>query len=113
MFCPRLQNSSAYVQELYAITATVQKWRHYLPEKQFTIETDQKVYVNYEPSGLDIGPTLVPLKLLGYDYIISHKPGKSNTAADELSRQEYANYFLFYILSTPYFEFLTRSFSQK
>lgn len=29
-FCQKLKNSSIYMQELHAIIAAIQKWRHYL-----------------------------------------------------------------------------------
>lgn len=39
---PRLQNSSTYIREMYAITAAVSKWRHYLLGRHFIILTDHK-----------------------------------------------------------------------
>ena len=38
----RMQTTSAYVQELYAITETVTKWRQYLLGRRFIIRTYQK-----------------------------------------------------------------------
>ena len=38
----RMQQASAYVRELYAITEAVKKWRQYLLVRRFIIRTDQK-----------------------------------------------------------------------
>lgn len=40
--CPRMQASSAYVCELFAITEAVKKWRQYLLGRPFRIFADQK-----------------------------------------------------------------------
>jgi len=40
--CPRLQKSSVYVQEMYAITESVKKWSQYLLGHLFHIYTDQQ-----------------------------------------------------------------------
>lgn len=39
--CPKMQSASAYEREMYAITATVKKWCHYLLGCRFRIYTDQ------------------------------------------------------------------------
>ena len=39
---PKLQASSVYVREMYAITESVKKWRQYLIGQHFRIITDQK-----------------------------------------------------------------------
>ncbi|XP_058726191.1 uncharacterized protein LOC131597514 [Vicia villosa] len=44
--CPRLQNSSVYVREMYAITESVKKWRQYLIGRHFHIYTDQRSLKN-------------------------------------------------------------------
>ena len=38
----KMQQASAYVRELYAITEAVKKWRQYLLGRSFLIRTDQK-----------------------------------------------------------------------
>lgn len=39
---PRMTVASAYVRELYTITQSVQKWRHYLLGRRFVIKIDHK-----------------------------------------------------------------------
>jgi len=39
---PKLLSASTYARELHVITATVQKWRTYLPGRKFIIHTDQQ-----------------------------------------------------------------------
>lgn len=40
--CPRMQAKSTYVREMYAITAAVAKFRHYLVGHHFIIRTDHQ-----------------------------------------------------------------------
>ncbi|KAL0386330.1 UNVERIFIED_CONTAM: Retrovirus-related Pol polyprotein from transposon [Sesamum radiatum] len=40
--CPQMQASSIYVRELFAITAAIKKWRHYLLGNTFRIFNDHK-----------------------------------------------------------------------
>ena len=42
MLSIRMQQASAYVRELYAITKAVKKWRQYPLGRKFVIRTDQK-----------------------------------------------------------------------
>lgn len=46
-------------------------------------------------------------KLLGYDYIISYKPGKCDKVADALSKREDPTSAQFFILSILTFDFLS------
>lgn len=38
----RLRVASSYVRELYAITQSIHKWRHYLLGRKFTVKTDHR-----------------------------------------------------------------------
>lgn len=40
--CPRMQRASTYLRELFAITSSIAKWRHYLLGSKFYIHTDQQ-----------------------------------------------------------------------
>lgn len=103
---PELANSSTYVRELHAITAVVQKWLHYLLAKQFIIQTDQKRVK-------ELMNQIVPTPdqhyylsiLLGYDYVIVYKQGKTNSVAD--SRRDSLSTSCLCILTIPSFDFLT------
>jgi hypothetical protein len=79
---------SIYEKEYLAILMVVDKWRHYLEQDQFIIQTDhesltylldQKIHTPIQKKGLT--------KLLGLNYRIRYKKGKENKAADALSRR--------------------------
>lgn len=86
MFCPRLQRSSMYVQELHEITYVVRKWWHYLLGNPFTIIIDHK---SLKKLFLQVLQTLEQqlhlVKLLRYDYKIQYRLGAGNVAANALS----------------------------
>ncbi|GKB45626.1 reverse transcriptase [Tanacetum coccineum] len=74
----RLQSSSTYVLEMYAITETIRKWRIQTLEQQKWIT-----------------------KLLGYDFDIVCKPGSDNGPIDSLSRLPSATLQAMRLLSQP------------
>lgn len=85
--CPRLQKASTYLKELFAITAAVAKWRHYLLRRKFYIYTDQQSLQNLMQQVIQtLEQQYYLTKLLGYNYDILYKPGKSNATADAMSR---------------------------
>lgn len=86
--CPRMQKASTYIHELFAITSAIAKWRHYLLGAKFFIYTDQQSLKNLMQQVIQTPEQQYYLtKLLGYNYEILYKPGKSNAAADALSRR--------------------------
>jgi hypothetical protein len=79
---------SIYEKEYLAILMAVEKWRHYLEQEQFVIQTDheslkylldQKIHTSIQKKGLT--------KLLGLRYTILYRKGRENIAADALSRK--------------------------
>lgn len=91
-------------EKLHAITLAVQQWRHYLLGNQFIIETDQKSLRELMSQTVQtLYQHYCSTKLLGYDYIISYKPGKCNKVADALSRREESTSTHLLILSIPTF----------
>ena len=99
--CPRIQAASTYEREMYAITSTVKKWRHYLLGRHFRIFTDQKSLKGLLNQHIQT-PTQQKwlTKLLGYDYEIIYTPGRMNLVADALSRQVPAPEAIFTAVST-------------
>ncbi|CAH9095864.1 unnamed protein product [Cuscuta epithymum] len=84
---PKLQTASTYIQELYAITEAVRKWRQYLLGSSFIIRTDhQSLKTLFSHVILTPEQHKYVDKLLGFDFQIEFKPGKDNSAADSLSR---------------------------
>ncbi|OMO55704.1 reverse transcriptase [Corchorus capsularis] len=84
---PKLQNSSTYVREMYAITEAFKKWRQYLLGRPFIIYTDQQSLrglMNQTIQTPEQQKWLV--KLLGFQYSIQYKPGTQNKVVDALSR---------------------------
>lgn len=80
--------ASAYVRELYAITQSVQKWRHYLLGRRFVIKTDHRSLRELMSQVIQTQEQQFYLtKLLGYDYEILYRPGRANGVADALSRK--------------------------
>ncbi|XP_058185627.1 uncharacterized protein LOC131302852 [Rhododendron vialii] len=80
---------STYEKELLAVVMSVTKWRHFLLGRQFIIKTDhqslkflleQRVTTPMQQKWLS--------KLMGFDYEIVYKLGKTNVAADALSRMK-------------------------
>lgn len=85
-FCPKFLCSSTYIRELHAITAAIKKWRQYLLGHPF-IRTDHRSLKELMSQAIQTHEQHIYLaKLIGYDYSIQYKPGKSNMVADALSR---------------------------
>ncbi|XP_020997135.1 uncharacterized protein LOC110280433 [Arachis duranensis] len=85
----RLRVASAYVRELYAITQAVAKWCHYLLGHRFYIKTDhQGLRELMNQVVLTLDQQFYLTKLLGYDFEVVFRSGKTNHAADALSRQD-------------------------
>ncbi|WVZ15235.1 hypothetical protein V8G54_012801 [Vigna mungo] len=85
---------STYEKELLGVVFAVQKWRHYLLPKSFTIRTDhqslkyildQRLTTAFQQKWL--------VKLMEFDFNIEYKQGHENIAADALSRIECATLF--------------------
>jgi len=86
--CPRMQASFAYEREMYAITSTVKKWRHYLIGRHFCIFTDQQSLRGLIGQHIQTPAQQNWLtKLLGFDYEILYTHGRTNKVVDALSRR--------------------------
>lgn len=105
-FCPRVHQASTYIQELYAITVAVRKWRQYLLGHRFTILTDHRSLRELMTQIIQTPEQQYHLaKLLGFDYDIQYKSGPSNVVPDSLSRIP-APEGKCLLLSTPNFLFM-------
>lgn len=106
-FCPKLLHSSTYVRELFAITASVKKWRHNLLGHHFTILTDHHSLKELMSQVVQTPEQQMYLaRLIGHDYSIQYRSGKSNVAADALSRIPENPPSELMVLSMPSFTFL-------
>lgn len=82
----QMQKQSAYVRELFTVTETVGKFRHYLVGHKFIIKTYQEALKHLCQKAIQTleQQRWLP-KLLGYDFSIEYEPGKDNIIADALS----------------------------
>ncbi|KAL4282814.1 hypothetical protein GQ457_16G014550 [Hibiscus cannabinus] len=81
---------------MYAILQAIAKWRQYLLGRKFTIYTDQQALKNLQTQVIQTPEQQKWLsKLLGYDFDILYRPGKSNAAADALSRISSSQFFAY------------------
>ncbi|XP_019459949.1 PREDICTED: uncharacterized protein LOC109359708 [Lupinus angustifolius] len=84
---PRMQHSSAYVREMFAVTESVKKWRQYLIGRKFTIYTDQQSLKHLMTQGFHTPEQQKwATKLIGFTFDIKYRLGTSNRVADALSR---------------------------
>ncbi|XP_047331390.1 uncharacterized protein LOC124934951 [Impatiens glandulifera] len=82
---------STYEKELLVVLMAVTKWRHYLYGRYFIIRTDhQSLKFLMEQKITTVLQQRWLSKLLGFNYSIIYKRGKTNMAADALSRRESA-----------------------
>ena len=72
---------------MLAIVQSIRTWRLYLLGRKFYIQTDQRS-LKYLIEQRIVTPEQQKWvsKLLGYDYEITYKPGRENSAANALSR---------------------------
>jgi hypothetical protein len=76
---------STYEQEAYAVYHAIIKFQHILKGRKFIVETDHR---NLKFMGSSETPKVVRwrLRLLEFDFMVEHIPGKENVVADALSR---------------------------
>ncbi|KAK8938724.1 hypothetical protein KSP39_PZI011094 [Platanthera zijinensis] len=90
-FSSSIRSRSAYENELMALVLAVQHWHPYLLGRPFVVRTDHHS-LRYLLLQKIVTPAqqLWAAKLLGYDFSIEFRSGKTNRAADALSRQPHA-----------------------
>ncbi|KAH9681158.1 hypothetical protein KPL71_026857 [Citrus sinensis] len=98
---PRMLVASTYIKELHAIAEAVHKWRQYLLGHFFIIRTDQKSIRELLQQVIQTPEQQFYVrKLLGYHFRVEYKPGRTNSAADALSRVHEVNVLKLYVHST-------------
>ncbi|WVZ53447.1 hypothetical protein U9M48_004387 [Paspalum notatum var. saurae] len=111
-FAPRHRGLAAYEHELIGLVQAVRHWRPYLWGRTFVIRTD-----HYSLKYL-LDQRLVTIlqhhwvsKLLGFDFSVEYRPGRSNVVADALSRRDADDTALFAITGPAFdmFEDLRRA----
>ena len=81
------RNYEIYDREMLAIIRALEDWRHFLEGLPFEIISDHK-NLEYWRTAKDLTRRQArwALWLSRFDFILTHKPGKTNTQADPLSR---------------------------
>lgn len=81
------QALSVCEKELLALVIAIQKWRPYLIGRKFVVRTDHQSLKHLLEQRISTPAQQRWLtKLMGYDYTVTYKKGKENSAADALSR---------------------------
>lgn len=107
-FTPKLLRASTYVRELFAITATIKKWRQYLLSQRITILTDHRSLKELLTQVIQTPEQHLYLThLMGFDYQIKYCSGANNQAVDALSRLPEQKVPTCMVLSVPCLSFLT------
>jgi hypothetical protein len=103
---PRHRGLAAYERELIGLSQAVRHWHPYLWDRAFIVRTDHQPlkYI------LDQRLATIPQhqwisKLLGFDFSIEYKPGRTNVVVDALSRRDEPDPLL-HAISSPSFDLL-------
>ena len=81
---------SAYEIELFAVVMAVQKWKHYLIHRPFTIRPDQmSLKYLWEQKEIPIHYAKWLVKLMGFQFTVEYRAGRTNKVADALSRMNH------------------------
>jgi len=87
---PAERNYEVYDKELLAIMHALYEWSHYLKgtEEQIEILTDHQNLTYFrKPQNVNRRQARWVLDLQEYNFVLKHRPGKTNTKADALSRR--------------------------
>ena len=91
-FNPSQANWDIHLKEFYAIKVAMNKFRHFIEGKQFTLHVDQlpivQIFENYGVTKTPVDPRIQRWmsKLLSYNFEVIHIPGSENYIADHMSR---------------------------
>ena len=97
-----MQNASAYVRELFAVTEAIKKWRQYLIGRKFQIFTDHQSLKHLISQTIQTPEQQRwAYKLQGYEFKVIYKPGRMNKVADALSRQYDEDKSILLAISSP------------
>jgi len=93
---------STYQKEMLAIIHALMKWRQYMLESKFSIQTDHNsLQFLLQQKTLSIEQQKWMEKLLAFDLEILHKKGRENVVADALSHKNEDNTICIALVVVP------------
>jgi hypothetical protein len=106
--------ASIYEKETLAVLEALKKWKHYFTNTSLIIRTDQQSlkYIHDQRTMEGIQHKLL-IKLLGLNYTVEYKQGKTNKVANALSRATHSTEVMVISTAIPkWIEQVTQSYSQ-
>jgi hypothetical protein len=92
---PKAMAASIYEKEAMAILEAIKKWKHYFASTSLIIRTDQQSLKYIQEQRLVEGiQHKLRIKLLGLNYTVEYKQGRTNKVADALSRATHSHQVL-------------------
>lgn len=110
----KASTASIYEKEAIAILEALKRWKHYFASSSLVIRTDQQSlrYIQDQRLVEGIQQKLL-IKLLGFNYKVEYKKGRTNKAADALSRATHSTELLAITAVVPlWMEQMSKTYEQ-